>query len=114
MANEALAEQSSKQGTYQLSEEINGKPSWKSSTQAIWYYPEYKDWMIGPLSSIGTSLRGITSTGDGEYDCPLQVPKDKWKYWDGSEWQEAGSNDVNFQCTLGKKQQHQTIFDPYY
>ena len=108
MTNEALAKQSSKQGTYQLSEKINGTPSWKSATQAIWYYPDFNDWMIGPLSSIGTDFRGITSSGDGEYDCPQQVPKDKWKYYDGTEWQVVSSNDVSFQCT-GKKEQHQKI-----
>ena len=102
MANEALVHQSDRQGIYQLSQEINGKPSWKSGTQAIWYYPEYKDWAIGSLSDIGTSIRGITSIGDGEYDCPQQVPKDKWKYYEGSDWQKAGSNDISFQCT-GKK-----------
>ena len=38
------------QGTYQLSEQINGKPSWKSSTNAIWWYPEGKGWLIGYIS----------------------------------------------------------------
>ena len=103
MANDALAEQSIRQGTYQLSEEINGKPSWKSATQAIWYYPDFKDWAIGSLSDIGTNFRGITSVDyNVENDCPQEVPKDKWKYWDGSEWQAASSNDVSFQCTSKK------------
>ena len=99
MANEAKAKQRDKQGTYELSEAINGKSSWKSATQAIWYYPEYKDWGIGALSDIGTHDRGITSIGDGKYDCPQQVPKDHWKYFDGSEWQQARSYDASFQCT---------------
>ena len=97
LANEALAHQFNRQGTYQLSEEINGKPSWKSGTEAIWYYPDFKEWAIGPLSDIGTSNRGISSKYDGEYDCPQQVPE--WSYWDGTEWQNAGSNDVSLQCT---------------
>ena len=101
LANEALAQQSNKKGIYQLFEEINGKPSWKSGTQAIWYYPDFNQWMIGPLSSIGTSNRGITSTGN-MHDCPLQVPKDKWKYYikdgDGERWQYANSNDIIIEC----------------
>ena len=101
LANEALAEQSSTQGTYQLSEQINGKPSWKSSTNAIWYYPGNKGWLIGHVSEIGGSTAWICSI-DTEYDCPQLVPKDKWNYVDGLEWKKAGSNDVSLQCT-GKK-----------
>ena len=67
-----------KQTTYQLSEEINGKSSWKSATQDIWYYPEWKKWLIGSIT--GNFM--INSVGDTVvYDCPQQVPKDKWKYY---------------------------------
>ena len=111
LANDALAEQSDRRGTYQLSENINGKPSWKSGTQAIWYYSQQKYWMIGPVSEIGTNTGWIYSATDTEYDCPQQVPKDKWKYWDGSKWQKAGSNDVSFQCIGKKELQHIKVFD---
>ena len=111
MANDALAEQSGRQGTYQLSEKINGKPSWKSGTQAIWYDSQNKYWTIGLVSEIGTNRGWIYSATDTEYDHPQQVPKDKWKYLDGSAWQNASSNDVSFQCTTGKKQQNRKICD---
>ena len=90
--------QSSKQGTYEFSETINGKSTWKSATQAIWYYPRYKDWFIGSISKIGTTTAGIHSVADTDYDCPQQVPKDKWKFYDGTFWQTFSSNDINFHC----------------
>ena len=99
LSNNVLTKQGNRQDTYELSETIHGKPSWKSSTQAIWYYPEFTDWAIGPLSNIGTNFRGITSVGEEEYDCPQQVPKDKWDFWDGSNWLTANLNDISFQCT---------------
>ena len=112
MANEALAKQSSQQGTYQLSEEINGKPSWKSETQAIWYQPKFKNWIIGKVSNRGTSIAGIVSVDKTEYDCPQQVPKDAWMYAvvDGTQ-HKASPNDVSIQCT-GMKEQLQKFFDP--
>ena len=97
MANEPLAKQSERQGTYELSEAINGKPSWKSGTKAIWY-SQYKQWIFGKTSNIGTNYGVIFSFANT--DCPQQVKASGniWKYWDGSEWQEANLNDINFQC----------------
>ena len=51
------------------------------------------------MSSIGTNNGGIYSFSDTEYDCPQLVPKDKWSFWDGSDWQDTNSNDFSFQCT---------------
>ena len=106
LANEALAYQWDKQGTYELSEAINGKPSWKSVTQAIWYNPWLKDWRIGELLSSGANYRGISSIANVEYDCPQQVIKDHWEYYNGSDVPKSYSNDVCIQCT-GKKEQDQ-------
>ena len=45
------------QGTYKKSASVNGKPSWKSQTKAIWYNQgrsiDYK-WIIGNQNDIGT------------------------------------------------------------
>ena len=45
------------QGTYKKSASVNGKPSWKSQTKAIWYNKgrsiDYK-WIIGNQNDIGT------------------------------------------------------------
>ena len=61
--------------------------------------------MIGQISSLGKNTAWIYSVAKTEYDCPQQVPMDKWKYWNGNEWQKAGSNDISFQC-IGNKEQY--------
>ena len=35
---------------------------------AIWFFPEFEDWSIGPLDHIGTNTRGITSAADEDQD----------------------------------------------
>ena len=70
---------------------------------AIWYDLQLKYWLIGKISDIGTKKAWIHSVDDKVYDCPQQVPKDQWYYWDGSTMQEAGSNDISFQCKGRKK-----------
>ena len=105
LSNEVLSKQASRQGVYQKSATVNGKPSWESTTQAIWYEPYYRKWAIGELSNIGTALRGIASAGreGGEYACPIEVPKNKWLY-DYVDWQEIKEGDVLFECQdSGKK-----------
>ena len=53
------------EGTYQLSTEVNGKESWTTSSNAIWYQPEYKDWLIGKrfgldgLSGLGLAMNRL-------------------------------------------------------
>ena len=48
------------QGIYRkgllLDQIINGKPSWKSESHAIWYYPDWNEWFIGPYSWLGTKV----------------------------------------------------------
>ena len=104
LANDVLAKNNGRQGTYEIFETKNGKPHWKSAAaaHAIWYYQQSKAWLIGRNSDIGTGTAFIRSLADTENDCPEKVPKDKWIYWDGSGWQEASSNDIIIQCT-GKK-----------
>ena len=108
-----MAKQRNKQGIYELSETINGKSSWKSATQAIWYYPEHNIWAIGSLSDIGRIPNwGISSFGPPytKYDSPQKVPKDKWNYWDGKHFALASSTDIIIQC-LGIKENNQKTFD---
>ena len=59
LANEALAIKSQVRGTYEISNTVNGKPSWKSGNgMVIWYRPGYNRWIIGPtdrlLTPVGT------------------------------------------------------------
>ena len=90
-------------GIYELYKTVNGKPSYRNRNgiAAIWY--KGNQWIIGNLAEIGTDKVGIGSHNHrSTEDCPQQVPNDEWKYYDDSEWQNAGSNDVTFQCTSKK------------
>ena len=111
LANDVLAKNNGRQGTYEISETKNGKPHWKSAAaHAIWYYPQSKAWLIGRNSDIGTGTAFIRSLADTENDCPEKVPKDKWIYWDGSGWQEASSNDIIIQCARKIDQDQRKIY----
>ena len=67
--------------------------------------------MIGDLSDIGTEFRRIASIHDTAYDCPQQVPKDKWNYWDGKHFAQAGSTDIIIQCAGKKENNQRETFD---
>ena len=68
MKNGALASQGSRQGMYQISDPINGKPSWTSNSRAIWYLLT-EIWFIGDLENIGEDFGSIyTNDNDGGLD----------------------------------------------
>ena len=99
LAYGALASQGSRQGRYQLSGTINGKPSWESSTQAIWYIPQFQDWGIGSKYDKGGLYRGL-ATGTGGYQgefYPNELPFNMWYYWTGSYWS-SQFNDIVIEC----------------
>ena len=90
------------QGNYELSDYVNGKPSWisKKNNKAVWYLPNYRDWFIGSIKSIGTNYCTIYSTHDQEklFD-PLTIPANKWRYLESKgKWNRAGVNDVDIKC----------------
>ena len=94
LKNVANESQGPKKGTYEISETINGKPSWISNDQAIWWVPEHSEWGIGPLYAIGSNTRGLTgSSSQWPYD-----QKCTWKYWNGSFFTTPGANDIKVQC----------------
>ena len=109
LKDDILSKQGSRQGVYEFNEIVNGRNSWKTSSQAIWYIPEFKDWAIGPLSGIGTKLRGITSVADLDTKV-FNVPNNKWYYWD-SEWKVIKSGDITINCFKGKNR-HNNCSDP--
>ena len=88
-----------KEGTYQLSSTVNGRPSWTTESQAIWYVPEYKDWAIGSLENIGNTLSGISSVDDNEVDDPQHMVS--WNYSNGDEWVVDEKNDIIVECIDG-------------
>ena len=85
------------EGTYQLSTEVNGKESWTTSSNAIWYAPEYKLWGIGNLANKGKNVRFISSRFVYDLDQPYDV--EYWYYSRSGSWIKNGSaTDVTVKC----------------
>ena len=86
-------------GDYQISETVNGKPSWKNGENAIWSVGN--NWMIGYWNKLGED--------DGELFAPnnyggLADNRNVWKYSDGSTWiTPSDSNDVIISSSGGKE-----------
>ena len=82
---------------------MNGKTSWiSSSNSALWYNAVSYDWMIGSVDDLGTTLGGVSSTGDqGRSSCPYNVPNDAWMYGNIDGWNIADANDVSIECLTG-------------
>ena len=83
---------------YEISDPINGKPTWILGSQAIWYDSDYDKWRIGSLDSIGTNTCGITAKDDYE---GLDDDNNVWKYYGGPDigWVWADENDISINCT---------------
>ena len=97
MKDGVLNEGVSVEGTYKLSAEVNGKESWITSSTAIWYRPEYKDWMIGNLADRGTQSAYIVSRFVYELERPYDV--EYWNYYQFGGWVTNGSaTDVIVKC----------------
>ena len=85
------------EGTYQLSTEVNGKESWTTSSNAIWYVPKTKKWLIGNLAKRGTPTAYITSRFVYESERPYDV--EYWNYYSSGSWIRYGSaTDVTVKC----------------
>ena len=97
MTNDALISQGSLQGIYGVYQTTNGKTSWKSTFQAIWYVPDWKDWAIGKLENIGNETCGIWSNNDEDYKGPSDIPDNTWKYYNNGK-QNNGDGNIMVQC----------------
>ena len=86
--------QGDKEGIYHKSSLVNGKASWTSSTNAIWYHGEHKAWAIGSLYKTNI---GIHSFFDITFQCPFDLPGDGWKY-DNNGWRHAYTNEISVVC----------------
>ena len=101
LKNDILGKQGNLQGVYQINEIVNGKLSWKSASNAIWFYPGNNTWCIGSLNFIGSGYCGITTWVDEGDKTPDQVPNEKWKYsYDG--WKSVQSGDIIINSVQGK------------
>ena len=96
--NNARAAQGNLEGIYYNSSIVNGKPSWTSTSQAIWYDQNYDNWKISSLDDIGSSKAGIKS--DNGFGCPFDLPSKMWNYFD-SVWTTMGTNEMNISCLNG-------------
>ena len=93
--------------TYQLLEvTVNGHLCWTSSTHAIWYWPDSKQWLIGPFSMLG-SVNCIFSGCEQENNYLMPCEQNGWMYrnYRFKEWQKPNGyglfyndNDINIQC----------------
>ena len=92
--------QGPRKGDYKISDTINGKPSWISNDQAIWWIPEFSEWGIGNLDWLESVTRGLTGApSDDKNDfCWPHDKKCIWQYWTGSGFATPGANDIKVQC----------------
>ena len=92
MQNNALEAQRDKEGTYELSSNVNGQPSWISECCGIWYVLVWRIWMIGPLEFIGTDQGGIESKVLGsKVESPEYIVE--WNYHTENGWVPYNGND---------------------
>ena len=96
LENNAQAAQGSREGIYHNSSMVNGRPSWTTTSQAIWYY---EGWRIGPISNKGSATAGIKS--DSGSQCPFDQPSEKWDYHTSDGWITAGANGIQVKCLNG-------------
>ena len=92
LKNDVLVHQETFEGTYEMSTPVNGKPSWISSTNAIWCTSNDTDyWMIGKLDDIEKNFGYIHSKG-------MFLGQNDWLYWNGSELKTPKENDIIVEC----------------
>ena len=98
LKNDALKSQEVIQGIFQPSKPVNGRPSWTSASQAIWYIPEFGQWGIGNLGNIGTKFRGIKSIDVDELVEPQNIMD--WQYYNVvTKWNiPDDKNDIIIEC----------------
>ena len=93
LKNNALESQNSRQGIFKPSSTVNGRPSWTSASQAIWYMQNNnKKWHIGALDKIGTTTAGILSEVVDELVDPQNVLS--WQYWSDKWTSTDDKNDI--------------------
>ena len=98
MKNGILTSRGYYQGTYQISETLNGKPSWEVSGKTIWYISDINAWAIGPSSFVESDIGYIMAY---DYFGGLTDDQNVWGYYSydqGGAWMTSGPNDTSVQC----------------
>ena len=85
-------------GKYFYSGTKNQRGYWVKSDgkTAIWYHPEFREWMSGNILNLGTKWRGI-SAGQTSVSCPTQNVR-RWHYWNGSTWKVDLKSHIHMYC----------------
>ena len=98
--NNASIYQYSREGSYEVSEKINGEPTWVSSSNAIWYSQSSNTWIIGELSGIGEPYGGVFAYEKGGFSCPYEATIDVIEFYNSQTdtFEPDISNDITIQC----------------
>ena len=104
-----VSPQTNKIGEYIYNGQRNGRGFWKSTDgrSAIWYYPAYREWMIGSKCYLGTKFRGI-SARQTSVTCPNHNHK-RWTYWNGHKWLTDRNHQIELVCLDDYSEQKQGI-----
>ena len=99
--------QKTKIGQYIYKGVRNGKGYWESTDEqsAIWYYPAYREWMIGSKCYLGTQFRGI-SARQTSVSCPNHNHK-RWTFWTGHRWLTDRKSQIDLVCVDDYSEQKQ-------
>ena len=98
--NEVSVDKKEFTGDYQISKTVNGKPSWKSGENAIWYNPN-GFWMIGYWNKLGEDDGELFASNNYR---GLADNRNVWRYAVGSTWiTPSDSNDVIISSSGGKE-----------
>ena len=92
LKNEVLTYHGQYQGTYEMSASINGKPSWKSQSNVIWYSSSF--WRIGNDDGTGDIITSGLLLGANE--------SGKWIYWHEKKFKDIDTNDFSIECIAKK------------
>ena len=101
MAGKAKEEQRKSPGTYILSGGlVNGYPYWLKTdgSQAIWFDKVSSAWLVGDKEDLGKNNGEILGPF-GKDSYPNEI-KQGWRYGDGTNWHDTGSNDVIFKSIV--------------
>ena len=60
MKNGIKEKQGTRAGRYEISSDVNGKPSYKMGDDAIWYNGELNLWTIGSINKLGGNIWTVT------------------------------------------------------
>ncbi len=93
LKNDAQTNQGSREGIYEADQIVNGKRSWKSTANALWFVPMFNCWGIGVLDDIGGQNLGIRSSNGTGDNSPYDVPISDWLYLNGSEYKRPTESD---------------------